>query len=139
MASRATPLVLVLGAFDILHWGHLDFLSKASKFGKVAVGLSGDTFLTLSKRSPIFGFDERKEALETLGFDVLERGKASARDLFIITQPDFFVCGNDWLHGNHLASADLDSEFLNQLDCSVVYTPRPHSMSTSEVIGRIRG
>lgn len=131
-------VVLVLGAFDILHWGHVAFLREASNYGKVTVGLSGDLLLGLTKGTPIFEYAERKEALESLGFNVVMRGQRNARPLFATLRPEFFVCGNDWLEKDHLESAGLDTDFLNQVGCTVIYTSRAHSMSTAEIIRRVR-
>lgn len=135
MASPAP--VLVLGAFDILHWGHLEFLAHARRLGQVTIGLSGDDYLTFSKRPPLFTYDERSQALQRLGFQIYERSEADARDLFESVQPLFFVCGNDWLHDDHLASMNVTVDFLNELGCSIVYTPRDHHMSVSTVVERV--
>lgn len=130
--------VLVLGAFDVLHWGHLEFLGRAGRFGRVTVGLSSDEFLASSKRRPILTFAERRRALELLGCQVVERPTSDARPIFEAVRPDFFVCGSDWATENHLASAELSVDLLNALNITLVYTPRSHSMSSTEIIRRVR-
>lgn len=134
---EGTMTVLVLGAFDTLHGGQTEFLARASQFGSVVVGLTSDDLLRATKREPIFTFDERQAALKRRGYQVVERGDPSARSLFLDLAPAFFVCGNDWLEAGHLQAADVDREFLDQYDITVVYTPR-YGMSTTEIIRRVR-
>lgn len=131
--------VLVLGAYDTGHWGQTTMLATAAKFGPVAVGLSTDDFLERTKRRPLFTYLERKEALEALGVKVVPRDREDASHIALKVKPDFFVCGNDWIGSTHLADSGLTEEFLNKHRIAVVYLPRPHSMSTSEIIRRVEG
>ncbi len=129
---------LVLGAFDILHWGHVDFLRQAERLGGVTVGLSSDAFLTRTKRDPVFTYPERRQALKRLGYEVVSRNESDASDLFASLEPEYFVCGNDWVGRDHLAAAGLSIEFLNVHNVVLVYTPREHHMSTTEILQRVR-
>jgi len=130
--------VLVLGAFDILHWGHVDFLRQAERLGRVTVGLSSDALLASTKRDPIFTYPERRQALKRLGYEVVSRNESDVSDLFVSLGPDYFACGNDWVDRNHLAAAGLSIEFLNAQNVVLVYTPREHHMSTTEILQRVR-
>lgn len=59
--------VFVSGCFDLLHSGHVKFLSEAAKFGQVIVGIgSDDTVNDLKGRFPINNESERKYMLESL-------------------------------------------------------------------------
>jgi cytidyltransferase-like protein len=133
----ANTTVLVLGGFDILHWGHADFLRQAARFGPVTVGLSTDRLLTETKRTPVYTYDERKTALERFDFKAVRRNTVDASDLFRKIKPDFYVCGNDWAHTDHLTDAGLSAGLLNSLNVTVVYTPRDHTMSSTHIIERI--
>ena len=130
--------VLVLGAFDILHWGHVDFLRQAERLGRVTVGLSSDAFLTRTKRDPIFTYLERRQALKRLGYEVVSRNESDVSDLFASLHPEYFVCGNDWVGRDHLTSAGLSIGFLDAQNVVLVYTPREHHMSTTEILQRVR-
>ena len=133
--------VLVLGAFDALHWGHLVFLSEAARYGDVTVGVSSDELILQTKGSkPLFGLSERMAALERCGYRTNVRSSGDATELFRLLQPDFFVCGNDWLqpYVGHLESAGLTVSFLNEMGTRVVYVPRDHEMSTSSIVQRAR-
>ncbi len=116
--------VVVLGAFDILHWGHVDFLRQAERLGRVTVGLSSDAFLTRTKRGPVFTYLERRQALERLGYEVVSRNASDVSDLVTSLGPEYFVCGNDWVDRDHLTAAWLTIEFLNAQNVALVYSPR---------------
>jgi cytidyltransferase-like protein len=130
--------VLCLGGFDILHWGHIQFLRQAETFGEVTVGLSTDEFLAETKRTPVFTFLERRQVLQRFGYEVVVRDATDTRDLFRKVKPTVFVCGNDWVGNNHLVSAGLNIDFLNAMNVTLVYTPRDHQMSTTEILLRAR-
>ncbi len=130
--------VLVLGGFDILHWGHVMFLRQAEQFGQVTVGLTTDELLAETKRVPVFTYPERKQALQHLGYKVVCRDTPDTIYLFEKLSPDVFVCGNDWLDENHLTSAGLTVKFLNTQNVTLIYTPRNHAMSTTEIVRRVR-
>ncbi len=131
--------VLVLGGFDTLHWGHVEFLRQAEQFGQVTVGLTTDELLAETKRVPVFTYPERKQGLQHLGYRVVSRDTPDTAYLFQKVKPDLFVCGNDWADNqNHLLSAGLTVEFLNAHNITLVYTPRDHSMSTTEILRRVR-
>ena len=130
--------VVVLGGFDILHWGHVAFLRQAEQFGTGTVGLTTDDLLAETKRVPVFTYSERKQALQHLGYKVVARDTIGARYLFEKVKPDLFVCGNDWVDRDHLLSTGLTVDFLNVQGVTLVYTPRDHSMSTTEMLRRVR-
>ena len=59
--------VLIAGNFDVIHPGHIYFLTEASKLGKVTVVVARDeTIKKFKGRAPIFNENERKLILENL-------------------------------------------------------------------------
>lgn len=136
------PVALVLGTFDVLHWGHVLFLNEAARYGEVTVGVSSDELVLQQKGArPLFTLTERQAALETLGYKTIARTTGDARTVFDQVKPSLFVCGNDWLarpDESHLESAGLTVPFLNQSGVTLVYVPREHKMSSSEIIKRAR-
>lgn len=129
--------VLVLGAFDLLHWGHIRFLKSAQAFGFVHVGLSTDGFLEETKRRPVVPYVDRERMLRELGYTVHERPDLDVTVLFKMVQPQLYACGSDWLGTTHLEDSGLTREFLDDLGCVVAYIPRPHEMSTTRILERI--
>lgn len=62
--------VLVGGCFDVLHFGHLEFLKAAKQQGsRLVVALESDEFIrTVKHREPIHVQEERRAILEALRF-----------------------------------------------------------------------
>lgn len=59
--------VLIAGNFDVIHPGHIYFLTEASKLGNVTVVVARDeTIKKFKGRAPIFNENERKLILENL-------------------------------------------------------------------------
>jgi rfaE bifunctional protein nucleotidyltransferase chain/domain len=68
---NAKCVVLVGGCFDILHFGHIQFLKKAKALGDyLVVALEADINIRRMKgeKRPIFGQNERREMLMSLKF-----------------------------------------------------------------------
>ena len=56
--------ILVSGAFNPLHFGHLLLLRDANKYGKVIVALNSDGWILQNKGYLLFDFETRKSLLE---------------------------------------------------------------------------
>jgi cytidyltransferase-like protein len=56
--------ILVSGAFNPLHFGHLLLFKAASKYGKVIVALNSDEWIMQNKGYLLFDFETRKSLLE---------------------------------------------------------------------------
>ena len=59
--------VLIAGNFDVVHPGHIYFLTEAAKLVKVTVIIARDeTIKKFKGRAPIFNEEERKLILESM-------------------------------------------------------------------------
>ena len=103
--------ILVSGAFNPLHFGHLLLLKDASKYGKVIVALNSDEWVLKNKGHLLFDFETRKNMLldcpyvsEVIDFDD-DEGDASFA-LFKV-KPTYF--GN----GGSLTSASIPRDELH--------------------------
>ena len=56
--------ILVSGAFNPLHFGHLLLFKAASNYGKVIVALNSDAWVLRNKGHLLFDFETRKSLLE---------------------------------------------------------------------------
>lgn len=132
--------VLVFGAFETGHWGQTEFLDRASEYGPITVGLSTDRFLEDTKRKPLYPYKVRRSHLERRGYEVIPRDEDDVSDIFRKVRPAYYVCGNDWLDpaARHLLRSGLSVSLLNELEVTVIYTPRPDSISTTDIIERVR-
>lgn len=60
--------VIVPGAFDPIHPGHIELLKEASKLGKVIVILKGDHRLIKKKKKILMCADDRAKILESVKY-----------------------------------------------------------------------
>ncbi len=125
--------VITFGTFDVFHLGHLRILERARALGdRLVVGVSSDDLNHSKKgRNPVYPEAERMEIVaalkcvdEVFAEESLEQKAEYLRDY----EADVLAMGDDW-------KGRFD-EFSGI--CEVVYFPRTPSISTTEVIEKIR-
>lgn len=126
-------IVITFGTFDLLHIGHINILEKAKNLGdKLIVGISSDNFSHQKKnRYPIYNQNERKKILESLEFVdevFLEESFEKKKEYITKYKADILVMGNDW-EGRFNEFNDV---------CKVIYFERTPSISTTEIIEKIK-
>lgn len=86
---------------DMIHSGHIAIIKKATKLGKLTVGVLSDEAVASYKRFPLLPFDERKALLENIaGVEaVVEQKTLSYKNNLLELKPDFVVHGDDWKTG----------------------------------------
>ena len=94
-------IVFTNGCFDILHLGHIDYLSKAADLGNIlVVGLNSDISIRKIKGSgrPIIDEISRKQVLASLQFvdAVILFDEETPYNLIKFIQPDILVKGSDY-------------------------------------------
>jgi D-beta-D-heptose 7-phosphate kinase/D-beta-D-heptose 1-phosphate adenosyltransferase len=103
MAAAGQSLVFTNGCFDILHAGHVDYLTFARAQGDaLVVGLNSDASIRRNKgpRRPINSAEDRArvlEALRSVDF-VVEFDEDEPRELIGSILPSILVKGRDWAH-----------------------------------------
>jgi cytidyltransferase-like protein len=123
------PVVVVNGAFDLLHAGHMKVIFAARKrAGTVIVALDSDTRCARKGADrPILRFPERARALEFMPVDYIveiDSDRDMAR-LFAAVRPDLRVQGFEY--------RGKPTKFPGIPKCFV----RVGAMSTSKIINRI--
>lgn len=120
-------VVMVFGAFDGLHPGHLDFFRQAKKFGDfLIVSLGTDKNVEKTKgKGPLFGEKERLDLIKQLRV-VNKAVLGSQTDYFLhIKQyaPDVICLGYDqWAQEEHVRR-ELDRVGLVKTE---IYRLRPY-------------
>lgn len=119
--------VLTYGTFDLLHFGHINLLSRAKDLGDyLIVGLSTDEFNKGKNKQAYHSFENRKLILESIRFvdEVIPENTWDQKIQDVIKHDiDVFVMGDDW-------KGKFD--FLKEY-CEVVYLPRTIGISTSQI------
>lgn len=98
---KSFPIVFTNGCFDIIHRGHIDYLSKAADLGTVLIiGLNSDSSVKAIKgpSRPINDQTGRAQVLASLSFvdAVVLFDEETPYELIKIIQPDILVKGNDY-------------------------------------------
>ncbi len=125
--------IITFGTFDVFHVGHLRLLERAKSFGDyLVVGVSTDKLNVDKKgRAPVYPQEERYEivnALQCVNEVFFEESLELKGNYIKERRAAILVMGDDW-----------QGKF-DQFDalCKVVYLPRTPSISTTEVIEKIR-
>lgn len=137
LSEQGLKLVFTNGCFDILHTGHLEYLSFARRQGdRLLVGLNSDDSVRRNKgeKRPIVPESDR--ALMLAGFKpvdyVIVFDEDEPRDLIGEILPDVLVKGRDWAH--YVSGRDL----VEANGGKVVLADLVAGRSTTDIIGRIR-
>lgn len=125
--------VITFGTFDLFHYGHLRILERAASLGdKLIVGVSSDSLNFAKKhRYPIYSEQERLSIISSLkcvSCVFLEEALELKRDYLLKYQANILVMGDDW-KGKFDCFNDI---------CDVIYFERTPSISTTEIIERIK-
>ena len=135
-----TAGVLTLGTFDLFHRGHVRLLARAADLGPVTVALNTDRFVTQYKgRPPILTYQERYEvvaACRHVTHVVANSENGNSRGVITACKPRYVVIGDDWLDQHYLAQLQIDNEFLEKQDVSIVFVPYTRGVSTTDILRR---
>lgn len=133
-------IVATNGCFDILHVGHVRYLSAARKLGDLlVVGLNGDQSVRELKGEgrPLNNELDRAEilaALESVDYVVIFRQKR-ATEFLAAVQPAVYVKGGDY------RSETLDRDernILEKLGAKIEFIPFEQGYSTSGLIHKLK-
>lgn len=131
-------VVFTNGCFDILHQGHIDYLSKAADQGKVlVVGLNTDDSVRRLKGDNRPMQDERSRALALAALRFVDAvvlfDEDTPHELIKLVQPDVLVKGSDY------APEDIVGyDVVKAKDGEVVAIDFLEGHSTTQLIDKIR-
>lgn len=131
-------IVFTNGCFDILHRGHISYLSRAKALGDVLiVGVNSDAGIRRLKGDsrPINALDDRLQVLSALSCvdHVVPFDEDTPHELIRVVRPDVFVKGGDYTRAT-LPEAAL----VEELGVVVEILPFMADRSTTDIIARIR-
>jgi rfaE bifunctional protein nucleotidyltransferase chain/domain len=137
LRSEGKRLVFTNGCFDLLHPGHVRYLSQARSLGDaLAVALNGDRSARALKGEgrPILNERERAEviaALEAVDY-VIVFDEQTPRELIGDLLPDVLVKGGDWPVDQIIGGDEVEAA-----GGAVLSLPYVEGSSTSEIIERV--
>jgi len=134
LKQQGKKIVFTNGCFDLIHIGHVRYLTEAKKLGDILIiGLNSDSSVSrLKPGRPITPEKERSEVLSALymvDFITLF-SEDTPYELIKEIRPDILVKGADW-DIKDIVGADLVKEVRN--------IPFVQGISTTNIIQRIQG
>ena len=136
--EKGATVVFTNGCFDVLHAGHVRYLTKARAMGDfLVIGLNSDASVRRLKGNgrPINTEDDRAEVLDALrAVDAVTIfGEPTAEALIATVRPDVYVKGGDYTLET-LPEAKIVKEYGGRVE----FVPLVEGRSTTNVIERIR-
>ena len=137
LRSENKKIVFTNGCFDILHVGHVRYLSAAKDLGDILiVGLNTDASVKILKGNdrPINNENDRAEVLLALKAvdDVILFGEKTAENLIAKVKPDIYVKG-----GDYTLDTLPEAKIVQSYGGRVEFIPMVDGRSTTNVIKKI--
>jgi rfaE bifunctional protein nucleotidyltransferase chain/domain len=115
LKEKSSKLVFTNGCFDIIHKGHISYLSEAKMLGDfLVIGLNSDASVKILKGNsrPINNQEDRAYILDNLKpvDAVLIFNEDTPYKLIKEIKPDFLVKGGDWKEEN-IVGSDIVKEY----------------------------
>lgn len=136
---KSYTVVFTNGCFDILHPGHVDYLSKAADLGDVLIiGLNSDSSVKQLNKGinrPLQSENDRALILSSIQFieAICVFDEATPYELIKAVQPDVLVKGGDW------KEADIvGSDIVKAKGGSVISIPFVAGYSTTNIEKKIK-
>ena len=131
-------IVFTNGVFDILHAGHVEYLTKARKLGDVLVlGLNTDSSVRINKgdKRPIVSYRDRAKLLAALTVVdyIVPLERRTPDRLIPMINPDILVKGAEYK-----ISQIVGADHVLSHGGRVVRMKMVKGLSTSEIIRRIK-
>ncbi|MFA5143139.1 MAG: D-glycero-beta-D-manno-heptose 1-phosphate adenylyltransferase [Candidatus Omnitrophota bacterium] len=139
LRAKGKKIVFTNGCFDIIHTGHVKYLSRARRMGDLLViGLNSDASVRrLKGRSrPINKQSDRAKVLAALRFVdyVVIFNEDTPERLIRKVRPDFLVKGGDWDE-----SSIVGGRFVKSYGGKVGIVSFVNGYSTTSLVRRISG
>jgi D-beta-D-heptose 7-phosphate kinase/D-beta-D-heptose 1-phosphate adenosyltransferase len=138
--DRGETVVFTNGCFDILHAGHVDYLSRCRDEGSIlVVGLNSDSSVREQGKGdgrPFNSAEDRAKVLGGLGVVdyVVVFNEPTPEALIQRVRPDVLVKGADWAD-----KGVVGREVVESGGGRVVLLPLLEGRSTTDIVDRIRG
>lgn len=137
LSTQSDKIIFTNGCFDIVHAGHIDYLSKAKKLGDILIiGVNSDSSIRSIKGSkrPIVPLEYRLKVLDALEFvDYLVVFEEDTPiNLISNLKPSVLVKGADW-KDKEVVGQDI----VEKNGGSVKLIKLVPSISTTEIINKI--
>lgn len=125
--------VLTIGSFDTPHIGHAYLFRESERYGDLTVGVNSDEFIEKYKgKRPLYEYEERAYLISRLGYTVL-KNESAGRELIEQVKPDVLTIGSDWARKDYYSQIDVDQDWLDERNITMIYIPRVPNMSSTDI------
>ncbi len=120
---------------EYIHSGHIAIIKKASRLGKLTIGVLSDEAVASFRRFPLIPFTERKSLISNIMgvSQVVEQKTLSYAENLHELKPDFVVHGDDWREGLQKPIRQEVLEILATYGGKLVEFPYSHDAKYEEL------
>ncbi len=140
--NKKKKIVYIGLSGDIIHHGHINLINKASKYGKLVVGLLTDKAILEKKKLPILSWIQRKKILRGISgiYKIVPQKEWDYSINLQKIKPNIMVHGDDWKDKN---SYDYQLRFkvlkiLKKIKCKLIEIPHTKDASNSLIYGKVK-
>ena len=138
--SAGQKIIFTNGCFDILHRGHIEYLSSAADLGDVfVIGLNSDESVRRLKGESRPAIDQESRALTLASFEFVDFivvfDEDDPADLIRMIRPAYWVKGADYQHYEELP----EYRALKEAGGKVKLIPLVEGFSTTDIYKKIQG
>jgi len=138
-------IVFLVGAFELLHWGHLKFLKKAKSLGDtLVVGVASDQSRRRLKGEPYPLISERTRAETLAYFDsvdavVIVTEDSVRKELQYLKPKIFYAIADDWKQGiRKMEEAESVRSWGGKVIKTLYLSPRISSSQMTEKVALLK-
>ena len=133
-------IIFTNGCFDILHRGHIEYLSSAADLGDIfIIGLNSDESIRNIKGETRPAVDEDSRALTLAAFEFVDYvvifSDDTPSELMLFLLPDVWVKGGDYKNIEDLPEYRIIVEYGGE----VIVLPLVEGYSTTDIYNKILG
>lgn len=129
------------GTFDLFHSGHVEFLRRCKKLGRVTVALNTDDFILQYKgKSPVMTYSEREAVLLSCRYVdsvIPNYGGPDSKPSIIKARAELIVIGSDWARKDYYKQMQFTQEWLDQNGIGLAYIPYTAGISSTQIKRRL--
>ena len=135
--SKGAMIVFTNGVFDLLHPGHVQYLTEAGQLGThllVALNTDASTRKIKGDKHPLLELEARMEVLAALEAVSLVTwfDEVTPADVIRLVRPDVLVKGGDWK-----TEEIVGKDFVESYGGRVLSLPFQKHYSTTNIVDRI--
>ena len=133
-------IVYVGMSADLIHPGHINLLTNASKYGRVIVGVLTDNAIASYKRLPFMTYEQRCAVVESLQqvSEVIPQDQLDYTDNLRLIRPDYVVHGDDWRSGVQAKTRNQVLKTISEWGGELVEVPYTEGISSSSLNAAIK-